>query len=119
MVIMAHYAFLDKDNVVTEVITGRNENEVVDGISDWESYYGEIRGQICKRTSRSGSIRKHFAGIGYTYREDLDAFISPSPFPSWVLNEDDCIWEPPVSYPTDGKDYRWNEATLSWDEVKK
>ena len=76
---MAHYAFLDQNNIVTEVITGRDENEVVDGITDWESAYGEIRGQVCKRTSYNGNIRFNFAGIGYTYDPIDDAFIPPMP----------------------------------------
>jgi hypothetical protein len=74
---MAHYAFLDENNIVTEVITGRNEDEVVDGITDWEQAYGEIRGQVCKRTSYSGSIRFNYAGVGYTYDPIDDAFIAP------------------------------------------
>jgi hypothetical protein len=76
---MAHYAFLDENNVVTEVITGRNEWEEVDGITDWEQAYGEIRGQVCKRTSYSSSIRFNYAGVGFTYDPIDDAFIAPMP----------------------------------------
>ncbi len=76
---MAHYAFLDENNIVTEVIPGRDENEVVDGITDWEQAYGEIRGQVCKRTSYNGNIRYNYAGIGYTYDPIDDAFIPPMP----------------------------------------
>jgi hypothetical protein len=76
---MAHYAFLNENNIVTEVITGRNEFEEVDGITDWEQAYGEIRGQVCKRTSYSSSIRFNYAGIGYTYDPIDDAFIAPMP----------------------------------------
>jgi hypothetical protein len=76
---MAHYAFLDENNIVTEVITGRDEWEEVDGITDWEQAYGEIRGQVCKRTSYSSSIRFNYAGIGYTYDPIDDAFIAPMP----------------------------------------
>jgi len=90
---MAHYAFLDKDNIVTEVITGRNEHEVVDGISDWETYYGNFRGQKCVRTSYNGNIRKNYAGIGFTYDESRDAFIPPKPEGNWALNEETCLWE--------------------------
>jgi hypothetical protein len=90
---MAHYAFLDKDNIVTEVITGRNEDEVVDGISDWETYYGNFRGQKCVRTSYHGNIRKNYAGIGFTYDETRDAFIPPKPEGNWTLNEETCLWE--------------------------
>jgi hypothetical protein len=91
---MAHYAFLDENNVVTEVIVGRNEDEVVDGISDWEAYYGEFRGQVCKRTSYNGNYRKNYAGIGFTYDESRDAFIAPMPEEgNWILNETTCAWE--------------------------
>lgn len=76
---MAHYAFLDDNNIVTEVITGRDEWEVVDGITDWEEAYGAIRGQVCKRTSYNGNIRYNYAGIGYTYDPIDDAFIAPMP----------------------------------------
>jgi len=76
---MAHYAFLDENNIVTEVITGRNENEVLDGITDWEKAYGEIRGQKCVRTSYNNNIRYNYAGIGYTYDPIDDAFIAPIP----------------------------------------
>jgi hypothetical protein len=76
---MAHYAFLDENNIVTEVIPGRHEWEEVDGITDWEQAYSEIRGQVCKRTSYSGSIRFNYAGVGYTYDPIDDAFIPPAP----------------------------------------
>jgi hypothetical protein len=76
---MAHYAFLNENNIVTEVIVGRNEDEVVDGITDWEQAYGDIRGQVCKRTSYNGKIRYNYAGIGYTYDPIDDAFIAPMP----------------------------------------
>ena len=76
---MAHYAFLDENNIVTEVITGRDEWEEVDGITDWEQAYSEVRGQVCKRTSYNGNIRYNYAGIGYTYDPIDDAFIAPMP----------------------------------------
>jgi hypothetical protein len=137
---MAHYAFLDDNNIVTEVIVGRDEDEVVDGISDWEAYYGEFRGQRCVRASynteggvhyfyndtletkeasadQSKAFRKNYAGIGFTYDESRDAFIPPSPYPSWVLNEDTCLWEAPIPYPDDGTDYIWDESTELWIEV--
>lgn len=110
---MAHYAFLDENNIVTEVITGRNEDEVVDGISDWEAYYGEFRGQPCVRTSYNGNIRKNFAGIGFTYDAELDAFIAPKPFESWILDED-CKWQAPIAYPTDNLIYTWDEIAGDW-----
>jgi hypothetical protein len=76
---MAHYAFLDENNIVTEVIKGRDEWEEVDGITDWEQAYSEVRGQACKRTSYNGKIRFNFAGIGYSYDPIDDAFIAPMP----------------------------------------
>ena len=111
---MAHYAFLDDNNVVTEVITGRNEYEVVDGISDWEEYYGNLRNQRCVRTSYNANIRKNYAGIGFTYDEGRDAFIPPQPFPSWVLDEETCQWEAPSPYPDDGVMYEWDEEATDW-----
>jgi hypothetical protein len=86
---MAHYAFLDENNIVTEVITGRDEWEEVNGITDWEQAYGEIRGQVCKRTSYNGNIRYNYAGIGHTYDPIDDAFISPMPcnHPELTLND--------------------------------
>jgi hypothetical protein len=113
---MAHYAFLDENNIVTEVIVGRNEDEVVDGISDWESHYGEFRGQVCKRTSYNNNYRKNFAGIGSSYNEELDAFIAPKPYESWLLNEETCRWYAPVEMPSD-KIYEWDENLLNWVEV--
>jgi len=112
---MAHYAFLDDNNIVTEVIVGRHEYETVDGIFDWETYYGELRGQRCVRTSYNANIRKNYAGVGHVYDEARDAFIAPQPFPSWVLDENTCQWDAPVSYPDDGADYVWDEDSLSWE----
>jgi len=109
---MAHYAFLDENNIVTEVIVGKDE-----GNFNWEQQYGSFRGQLCKRTSYNGNIRKNFAGIGYTYDEDRDAFIAPQPFASWTLNESTCQWEAPIAYPTDGKDYIWNETNYQADNT--
>jgi len=112
---MAHYAFLDENNIVTEVITGKDETDTT---HDWEQFYGEFRNQVCKRTSYNGNIRKNYAGIGYTYDTVRDAFIPPQPFASWVLNEDTCLWEAPVTMPTDpDKRYSWDEATTTWINV--
>jgi hypothetical protein len=120
---MAHYAFLDENNIVTEVIVGIDET---DDNKNWEEHYGNFRGQVCKRTSyntiggkhNNGGIpfRKNYAGIGYTYDEERDAFIPLKPFESWILNEETCLWEAPVSYPTDGELYIWNEEDLEWTE---
>lgn len=120
---MAHYAFLDEHYVVTEVIVGKDESNY-----DWEAHYGQFRGQLCKRTSyntRGGvhseggtPFRKNYAGIGYTYDPQRDAFIPPKPFNSWVLDETTCLWAAPTPMPTDGKMYRWDEDTTSWVEMQ-
>ena len=110
---MAHYAFLNEDNIVTEVIVGRNEDETVDGISDWETYYGQLRNQTCKRTSYNNRIRKQYAGIGYTYNEVADVFIAPKPFASWSLDAN-YDWQAPIEYPADGKRYSWDESNQVW-----
>ena len=112
---MAHYAFLNNDNVVTEVIVGNDEKT-----GDWEAYYGNLRGQTCVRTSYNANIRKNYAGIGFTYDADRDAFIPPTPYPSWVLDEDTCLWEAPVPLPDDADTvaYVWDEATTSWVGVE-
>jgi hypothetical protein len=116
---MAHYAFLDENNIVTQVIVGRNEWEVVDGISDWEAYYGNLHGQRCVRTSYNGNIRKNYAGIGYSYDDARDAFIPPKPYPSWVLNEETCRWEAPIPYPEESDAvYAWNEENQTWDLIQ-
>lgn len=118
---MAHYAFLDENNIVTEVIVGKDEGE--EGV-DWEAHYGAFRGQSCKRTSynthggvHSGNglpFRKNYAGLGYTYDAQRDAFIPPQTFKSWVLDEETCLWIPPTQCPNDGNRYVWDEPTLSW-----
>ena len=115
---MAHYAFLNENNIVTEVIVGRNETETINGISDWEQYYGELRNQKCKRTSYNNNIRKNFAGVGMFYDEIRDAFYWPAPYASWILNETTCTWEAPVPCPNDEKIYEWNETTQEWIEIQ-
>lgn len=119
---MAHYAFLDENNIVTEVIAGNDESD-----TDWEQHYGQFRGQVCKRTSYNtqGGVhsaggepyRKNYAGIGYSYDVSRDAFIPPKPYPSWSLNEDTCLWEAPIAYPADGGRFTWDESTSRWDPV--
>ena len=109
---MAHYAFLDANSVVTEVIVGRDEDE--DGI-DWEQYYGDFRGQVCKRTSYNHKIRKRFAGIGFIYDPIADVFIAPQPFNSWSLNQNHD-WQAPIPYPEFG-DWIWDEETTSWVSI--
>ena len=116
---MAHYAFLDENNTVTEVIVGLD-----DAGTDWEAHYAAFRGQPCKQTSYNTyggahalggtPLRKNFAGIGYTYDAQRDAFIPPSPYPSWVLVDATCLWEAPVPKPTDGQLYEWDEIAGQW-----
>jgi len=88
---MAHYAFLDENNLVTEVITGIDETELIEGL-DTETWYGNFRGQVCKRTSYNGKIRKNYAAIGYTYDAARDAFIAPEPTDSLGFDENTCQW---------------------------
>jgi hypothetical protein len=118
---MAHYAFLDESNIVTQVIPGNDEG--LNGI-DWEQFYSQEVGQVCKRTSfntyggqhKDGGIpyRKNYAGIGFIYDENRDAFIPPQPYPSWTLNENSCLWEPLSFYPNDEKFYEWDELNKLW-----
>jgi hypothetical protein len=119
---MAHFAQLDDNNVVTQVIVVANDELLLDGVETeakgvifCKSLFGE--NTKWKQTSYNGNIRKNYAGIGYTYDAGRDAFIAPQPYPSWVLNEDTCRWDAPVPYPTDDKMYSWDEATTSWVEV--
>lgn len=115
---MAHFAELDENNIVLRVIVG------VDYPYDGEAIYQRETGQVWKRTSynthggqhRLGGtpFRKNYAGIGYTYDRIRDAFIPPQPYPSWVLNEDTCLWQAPVPQPTDSPGYSWDEDSQTW-----
>ena len=121
MTTMAHYAELDENNVVLQVIVG------VDEPHDGEAIYAQTTGTVWKKTSyntfagehRLGGtpFRKNYAGIGYTYDPDRDAFIAPQPYPSWTLDEQTCQWNPPIQYPSDDKRYEWDEQTTSWKEI--
>ena len=108
---MAHYAFLDQNNVVTEVIVGIDETELIEGL-DTETWYGNFRGQTCKRTSYNNNIRKQYAGIGYTYDAVNDVFIAPQPYASWAL-DDNFNWQPPIPKP-EGMGWYWSEADQVW-----
>lgn len=121
---MAHYAFLDENNIVTSVIVGNDEG----GDTNWEEYYTTFTGQTCKRTSYNTSANQHvgegtafrgnYAGVGYTYDTDNDVFYEPQPYASWTISEEtNWLWTSPVPYPDDGKEYNWNEETTSWIEV--
>jgi hypothetical protein len=88
---MAHYAFLDDNNIVTEVIVGIDETELIEGLHP-ETWYGNFRGQVCKRTSYNGNYRKNYAGVGYTFDADRDAFIAPKPDDATGFDEETCRW---------------------------
>ena len=128
---MAHWAEIDENNVVTRVLVGDNNDPNGDEGYQWlidnlggtwvKTSYNAVGGK--RRDPETNEItnelgfRKNYAGIGYTYDESKDAFIPPKPFNSWILNEDTCLWESPVSYPNDGKLYTWNEENTTWVEV--
>ena len=117
---MAHFAQLDENNIVVQVIVG------VDEPHDGEAIYFQTTGKVWKKTSYNtvGGVhllggtpfRKNYAGIGFTYDAQRDAFIPPQTFPSWVLDEQACQWNPPIQYPSDDKRYQWDEQTTSWKE---
>jgi len=114
---MAHFAKLGKGNIIEKVEVVSNDIATTEqaGIDFLNNLYGSR--DIWKQTSYNNNIRKNFAGIGYTYDEEKDAFIPPKPFDSWTLNETTCLWEAPVDYPTDGQIYTWNEENQTWDLV--
>ena len=111
---MAHYAFLDDNSIVTEVIVGIDETELIEGL-DPETWYANFRGQTCVRTSYNRNIRYNYAGIGYSYDPIDDAFIAPKPFASWILDSNKQ-WQAPVEYPAEGF-YLWNEEIGAWVEA--
>jgi len=142
---MAHYALIDDNNIVFNVIKGFDETDTApDGFDSWEAWYADFNNCTVKRTSyntkggvhyktsdegsefendlipsdtQEKSFRKNYAGIGYIYDADKDAFYQPQPYDSWILNEDTCIWEAPVAHPNDGNEYIWNEDTTNWELV--
>jgi hypothetical protein len=117
---MAHFAQLDDGNIVTNVIVVANEELMDNGVESETKgvvFCQSLFGGQWKQTSYNGKFRKHYAGIGYTYDAERDAFIPPKPYPSWVLNEDTYLWDSPVPMPTDGKGYYWDEITQTWIEV--
>ena len=107
---MAHYALLDINNIVTKVITGVHETELIDGV-DTETWYGNFCGQVCKRTSYNNKIRKQFAGVGYTYDKTNDVFIAPQPYLSWLLDKN-FDWQAPTPKPEG--EYYWIEKEKQW-----
>jgi hypothetical protein len=126
---MAHYATLNYNNIVINVVVGRDENDIADGVGSWETYYAP-EGFTVKQTSyntsggihytdgepsedQSKALRYNYAGIGFTYDADRDAFIPPQPYASWVLDEDTCLWVAPIAYPAEG-DHVWDEEAGDW-----
>ena len=121
---MAYFAKLGTGNIVENVISISNtvitdangvEQEQL-GVDFINKLYNTR--DVWKQTSYNGNIRKNYAGVGYQYDQQRDAFIPPKPFNSWVLNETTCLWEAPVDYPTDGGKYTWNETNQTWDLVE-
>ena len=122
---MSHFAKIDKDGIVQSVIV--IEQDVLDSgnwgdPNNWIQTSYNTRGGVHYAPNSNDAdggvaLRKNYAGIGYKYDAERDAFIAPQPFPSWTLNEDTCLWEAPVAYPNDGKNYEWNEETTSWEEI--
>ena len=117
---MAHFAKIE-DGVVTQVVVVDNK-DTSDASGVEKEYIGaafleRLLGGTWKQTSYNGNMRKNYAGIGYTFNSDIDAFVPPKPYASWTLNNDTAQWEPPVAMPDDGGMYSWNEETTSWDAV--
>ena len=118
---MAHFAQLDSNNVVTQVIVvGNSDTADVNGVEKEHigaAFCERLFGGNWKQTSYNGSVRKNYAGVGFTYNAGLDAFVPPKPYASWVLNNDTAQWDAPTPMPTDDKKYSWDEATTSWVET--
>jgi hypothetical protein len=118
---MAHFCELDSNNVVLRVIVVANSDTADANGTEVESigvaFCQKLLGGNWKQTSYHGNIRKNYAGVGYTYRADIDAFVAPQPYPSWTLDAN-AQWQAPVPMPTDGKMYSWDEAAQAWTEVE-
>lgn len=118
---MAHYAILDNNNIVTDIIVGRDDDNVPEGYASWEEYYGGLKtsyNTFAGEHQTGGTpYRKNFAAIGYTYDANRDAFIPPQIFASWILNENTCRWEAPIPMPYHTVDERcdWLEADQTWN----
>jgi hypothetical protein len=120
---MAHFAQLNEENLVTQVIVVSNQDTAdQDGVENEAigiAFCTNLLGGTWKQTSYNGNIRKNYAGVGYKYDATLDAFIPPQPYASWLLDEDKAQWKAPVDYPTDEGKYTWNEETLTWDAINE
>lgn len=117
---MAHFAELGENNVVLRVIVVANEELMVDGVESEEKgaqFCHDLLGGVWKQTSYNGNFRVRYAGTGYTYDSELDAFITPQPYPSWTLNDETADWDPPVARPEVGF-WTWNEDEQQWDAVE-
>ena len=114
---MAHFAKLVVGNIIERVEVVSNDVALTEqaGVDFLNNLYNTR--DVWKQTSYNGNIRKNYAGIGYTYDEDRDAFIPKKPYASWILNEETCHWEAPVAYPDNGERYTWNETTTTWDLI--
>ena len=114
---MAHFAKLGKGNIVEQVIVVSNDVAITEqaGVDFINKLYNTR--DVWKQTSYNNNFRKNYAGIGYSYDQQRDAFIAPKPFNSWILNETNCRWESPIPYPQDNNRYNWNEQTKSWDLI--
>lgn len=119
---MAHYAELDENNIVLRVVVVNNDceqdpdgnDDEIKGVAFCQSLFGENTRWV--RTSYHGNIRANYAGVGYEYREDIDAFIAPQPYPSWSLDEK-FQWQAPIAYPADGAAYSWDEENQAWAQT--
>jgi hypothetical protein len=119
---MAHFTKLNSENIVTEIlVVGDGDILKADGTQSelkGKQFLNSLFGTATwKQTFEDGSSRKNYAGIGYTYDSERDAFIAPKPYNSWTLNETTCQWESPLSYPSDGKHYSWNESNIVWELI--
>jgi hypothetical protein len=112
---MSHFAQIDENNIVINVLVGDNSDP--NGDEGYQWFVDTFGGRWIK-TSYNGNIRKNYAGQGFYYDEQRDAFIPPKPFDTWILNEETCRWDPPIPYPTDGQFYSWNNDSLNWDLIK-
>ena len=112
---MSHFARVNAQGIVEQVIVA--EQDFIDSLPDKTSWVQTSYNTHAGQHPEGRPLRKNYAGVGYTYDPVRDAFIPPQPFPSWTLNEQTCLWNPPVPAPTDGKRYTWDEATTSWVEV--
>ena len=113
---MSHWAELDKNKKVIRVVVGDNNDPAGDEGYQWLL---DNLGGTWVKTSYNGNVRKNFAGVGFSYDKNKDAFIAPKPYPSWSLNEETCKWQAPVEYPNDGTKYFWNEETLTWYSINE